>query len=88
MDIVQQFQGEMRGKMQSNEAQNNAINHIEGPMLVLAGPGSGKTTVITRRVKRLIEQGVNPLNILVITFTKAAAEEMRERFYRLKKALE
>ena len=69
--------------MQSNEAQNNAINHIEGPMLVLAGPGSGKTTVITRRVKRLIEQGVNPLNILVITFTKAAAEEMRERFYRL-----
>ena len=83
MDIVQQFQGEMRGKMQSNDAQNNAINHIEGPMLVLAGPGSGKTTVITRRVKRLIEQGVNPLNILVITFTKAAAEEMRERFYRL-----
>ena len=69
--------------MQSNDAQNNAINHIEGPMLVLAGPGSGKTTVITRRVKRLIEQGVNPLNILVITFTKAAAEEMRERFYRL-----
>ena len=83
MDIVQQFLGEMRGNMQSNDAQNNAINHIEGPMLVLAGPGSGKTTVITRRVKRLIEQGVNPLNILVITFTKAAAEEMRERFYRL-----
>ncbi len=83
MDTIQQFLGEMRGNMQSNDAQNNAINHIEGPMLVLAGPGSGKTTVITRRVKRLIEQGVNPLNILVITFTKAAAEEMRERFYRL-----
>ena len=70
-------------KMQSNDAQNTAINHIDGPMLVLAGPGSGKTTVITRRVKHLIEQGVNPMNILVITFTKAAAQEMQERFYAL-----
>ena len=69
--------------MQSNDAQNTAINHMDGPMLVLAGPGSGKTTVITRRVKHLVEQGVNPLNILVITFTKAAALEMQERFYRL-----
>ena len=69
--------------MQSNEAQNKAINHIDGPMLVLAGPGSGKTTVITRRVERLIRYGINPMNILVITFTKAAANEMKERFYRL-----
>ena len=58
--------------MQSNEAQNKAINHIDGPMLVLAGPGSGKTTVITRRVEKLIRHGINPMNILVITFTKAA----------------
>lgn len=69
--------------MQANEAQNKAINHIDGPMLVLAGPGSGKTTVITKRVENLIRHGINPVNILVITFTKAAANEMKERFYRL-----
>ena len=69
--------------MQSNSMQNEAIKHMDGPMLVLAGPGSGKTTVITRRVENLIRQGVNPMNILVITFTKAAAQEMKERFYRL-----
>lgn len=52
-------------------------------MMVLAGPGSGKTTVITHRIKRLLEQGVNPSGILVITFTKAAAQEMKQRFYEL-----
>lgn len=54
-----------------NESQLEAINHIDGPALVLAGPGSGKTTVITRRTKKLIEEGVSPDNILVVTFTKA-----------------
>ncbi len=70
--------------MDINESQIKAINHNKGPMLVLAGPGSGKTLVITRRTAKLIEEyGVNPHNILVITFTKAAAEEMKERFCRL-----
>ena len=63
------------------EEQQAAITHVDGPMLVLAGPGSGKTTVITERVRYLIEEcGVHPGNILVITFTKAAAEEMKERY--------
>ena len=67
--------------MNNNPAQAEAIRHGEGPMLVLAGPGSGKTFVITRRVRYLIEQlHIRPDNILVITFSKAAASEMRERF--------
>ncbi len=60
--------------------QEMAIEHGEGPMLVLAGPGSGKTTVITERLRRLIEKGVPGDRILVITFTRAAAEEMETRF--------
>lgn len=64
-----------------NEEQQMAIEHVDGPCLVLAGPGSGKTTVITHRTKKLIEEhGISPGNILVITFTKAAAREMQERF--------
>ena len=70
--------------MSFNKSQSIAIKHNTGPMLVLAGPGSGKTTVITNRTKYLIEHyGVNPSNILVITFTKAAAKEMKERFFKL-----
>lgn len=61
--------------------QKTAITHHTGPMLVLAGPGSGKTTVITERIRFLTEVcGVHPGNILVITFTKAAAKEMKERY--------
>ena len=64
-----------------NEGQKRAIQHFQGPALVLAGPGSGKTRVITYRTKYLIEHyRVDPSNILVITFTKAAAMEMRQRF--------
>lgn len=70
--------------MSFNTSQTEAIGHGTGPMLVLAGPGSGKTLVITERTKNLIvSQGVDPSRILVITFTKAAAMEMKERFFRL-----
>ena len=56
-----------------NTEQKQAIEHFEGPAMVLAGPGSGKTTVITNRVLNLIEeQGVSPKQILVVTFSKAA----------------
>ena len=66
---------------QYSEEQQKAINHYRGPLLCLAGPGSGKTRVITARTHRLItEHGVAPEHILVITFTKAAALEMERRF--------
>ena len=67
--------------MKFNQSQLSAIQHKDGPMLVLAGPGSGKTATLVERTKNLItEHGVNPSNILVITFTKAAANEMKQRF--------
>lgn len=67
--------------MKYSKEQTDAIIHVEGPMLVVAGPGSGKTAVITRRIKYLIESaGINPADILVITFTRAAANEMENRF--------
>ena len=70
--------------MNFNKSQQEAILHKDGPMLVLAGPGSGKTAVITQRTLNLIEEHhVNPANILVITFTRAAAQEMKHRFLRL-----
>ena len=70
--------------MSLNPAQMEAIAHKEGPCMVLAGPGSGKTTVITKRVEYLIEKHkVRPEEILVITFSKAASKEMKERFHNL-----
>ena len=67
--------------MNYSKSQLEAINHMYGPCLVLAVPGSGKTTVLLARIHKLIEKGVNPNKILAMTFSKSQALDMENRYY-------
>ncbi len=73
----------MNYKAGLNKEQLEAVEHVDGPCLVMAGAGSGKTKVLTTRIINLIEEGINDYNILAITFTNKAAAEMRDRVYNM-----
>ena len=69
--------------LQKNEAQEEAIKTIKGPVIVISCPGSGKTTTLVRRIKHIIDNGGNPKKILMITFANSAAADMQERYVKL-----
>ena len=72
---------------QMNPDQSAAVKHLTGPMIVIAPPGSGKTFILTNRIKHLVDEcGVDPSSVLVITFTRAASSEMKQRYLRLMNA--
>lgn len=68
------------GSLKENIAQETAINCIYGPMLIVSCPGSGKTTTMVRRIRRMVEQGIRPANIIMVTFSKDAADDMKKRY--------
>src|SRR5262245_46573353 len=74
---VARFRIDYRGEL--NDAQYEAATTLDGPVLVIAGAGSGKTRTLVYRVARLVESGVNPAQVLLLTFTRKAAEEMLRR---------
>ena len=69
-----------------NKAQQEAVDTIEGQLLMVACPGSGKTTTMVHRIANMVRQGISPDNIIMMTFTKAAAEEMEDRYMKMEGA--
>ena len=70
----------MTEKLRENLSQQEAINTIDGPVIIVSCPGSGKTTTLIRRIHHMVESGVDPRTILMVTFAKAAADDMAARY--------